>query len=217
VDRFGKRCGGNVPLFGVRRADGARKEDSMHKFLIGLFAVAVTVAASTVLSADSEQVVGEYTFIVANAPKDAFSSNGRLRVRLTRWSTDEERRQLMAAVDEPSKLLSALPYVAVNGYLQWPGGLEHSVRYARQTPRPDGGADIVMVVERPLWLWWDPAAKWAADQQFTVVQLRLNKDGTGEGRIATGDGFKRDHDSGLAISDTTKPALLVNVRRESVK
>ena len=72
----------------------------------------------------------------------------------------------------PSKLLSALPYVGVLGYLQWPGGLEHSVRYARQTARPDGGSDIVLVVERPLWLWWDPTAKWAADQQFTVVHLR---------------------------------------------
>ena len=189
----------------------------MHKFLIGLFAVAVTVAASTVLSADSERVVSEYTFVVANAPKEAFSTNGRLRVRLTRWSTDEERRQLIATVDEPSKLLSALPYGPVAGYLQWPGGLEHSVRYARQTPRPDGGADILMVVERPLWLWWDPAVKWAADQQFTVVQLRIKKDGTGEGRIATGQGFARDNDSGLVISDTTKPALLVDVRRESAK
>lgn len=74
-----------------------------------------------------------------------------------------------------------------------------------------------MVVERPLWLWWDPTAKWAADQQFTVLQVRINKDGTGEGRIATGDGFKRDSASGIVIEDTTKPALLTNVRRESVK
>ena len=189
----------------------------MHKFFIALFIAAVTSVDTTVLSADSERVVSEYSFVVANAPKDTFSRDGRLRVRFMRWSTDEERRQLMAALDERSKLLSALPYVPVAGYLQGPGGLEHSVRYARRTPRPDGGADIIMVVERPLWLWWDPTAKWAADQQFTVVQLRLNRDGTGEGRIATQDGFKRDNDSGLVISDTTKPSLLVDVRREAVK
>ena len=189
----------------------------MHRFFIALFAAALTVAGSTVLSAEAERVVSEYSFAVANAPKDAFSSDGRLRVRLMRWSTDEERRQLTAAVDEGSKLLSALPYAAVAGYLQWPGGLEHSIRYARQTSRPDGGSDIVMLVERPLWLWWDPTAKWSADQQFTVVQLRIKKDGTGEGRIATGEGFTRDNQSGLVISDTTKPALLVDVRRESVK
>jgi hypothetical protein len=74
-----------------------------------------------------------------------------------------------------------------------------------------------MIVERPLWLWWDPTAKWAADQQFTVVQISINKDGIGHGRIATGDGFKRDNESGIVISDTTKPALLTDVRRESVK
>jgi hypothetical protein len=50
-----------------------------------------------------------------------------------------------------------------------------------------------------------------------VVQISINKDGIGHGRIATGDGFKRDNESGIVISDTTKPALLTDVRRESVK
>jgi len=177
----------------------------MPKYIISLLTAAVTVASSVILSADTERSASQYTFVVANAPKDTFSRDGRLRVRL------------MRALGEPAKLLSALPYAEVAGYLQWPGGLEYSVRYARQTARPDGSADIVMVVERPLWLWWDPTAKWAADQQFTVVQIRINKDGTGEGRIATGGGFTRDNDSGIVISDTTKPALLTDVRREAVK
>jgi hypothetical protein len=189
----------------------------MHKYLIALLVAILIGAGSMVLSAKTERSVAQYSFVVANAPKDALSSDGRMRVRLLRWSTDEERRQLIGAMEEPSKLLGALPNVAVVGYLQWPGGLEHSVRYARQTSRPDGGSDVVMVVERPLWLWWDPAAKWAADQQFTVVHMRINKDGTGEGRIATGDGFNRDSNSGVVISDSTKPVLMTDVRRESVK
>lgn len=188
----------------------------MHRFVI-VVAAAVTVASTAVLSAETARDVARYTFAVANAPKDVFSSDGRLRLRLMRWSTDDERKQLMAALEEPARLLSALPYVEAAGYLQWPGGLEHAVRYARQAARPDGGADIVLVVERPLWLWWDATAKWAADQQFTVVHLRVNKDGTGDGRIATGEGFRRDGDVGIVISDTTKPALLTSVRREPVK
>ena len=188
----------------------------MHIFFIAVLTAAVTAASTAVLSAETARSVAQYSFVVANAPKDTFTSDARMRVRLMRWSTDDERQQVMAALGEPSKLLSALPNVDVVGYLQWPGGLEHSVRYARQTARADGGADIVLVVERPLWLWWDPNTKWAADQQFTVVQMRVNKDGTGEGRIATRDGFTRDKDSGLVISDTTKPALLTGVRREPV-
>jgi len=185
----------------------------MNRLCIALFA-ALTIAIPVALSAEVAHGVAQYSFVVANAPKDA-SGNARLRVRLMRWSTDEERRQVLAALDEPAKLLSALPYVEVAGYLQWPGGLEYTIRYARQITRPDGSTDIVMVVERPLWLWWDPAATWAADQQFSVVQIRVKKDGTGDGRIATGTGFKRDNDSGIAISDTTKPAVLTDVRRES--
>jgi hypothetical protein len=189
----------------------------MNRLCIALLAAAVTIAIPVALSAETAHGVAQYSFVVANAPKDVASGDARMRVRVMRWSTDDERRQLLLALDEPAKLLSALPYVEVAGYLQWPGGLEHSVRYARQTARPDGSADIVMVVERPLWLWWDPAAKWAADQQFTVVHIRMNKDGTGEGRIATGGGFKRDNDSGIVITDTTQPALLTDVRRESIK
>jgi hypothetical protein len=191
----------------------------MHRFVVALLlTAAATIGITAVVSAETARSVAQYSFVVANAPKDALSSDGRMRVRVMRWSTDDERRQLMAALEEPAKLLNALPYVdGVVGYLKWPGGLEHSVRYARQTTRSDGGADIVMVVERPLWLWWDPAARWSADHQFTVVQIRLNKDGRGEGRIATGDGFTRDSNSGLVISDTAKPALLTDVRRESVK
>ena len=189
----------------------------MYRFFVAVLTAAMTVAGTAVLSAETPRSVAHYSFSVVNAPKDAFSSGGRLRVRLLRWSTDDERRQLMAALEEPSKLLSALPYVdGVVGYLQWPGGLEHSVRYARQATRSDGDLDIVMVVERPLWLWWDPTATWAADQQFTVVQMRIHKNGTGEGRIATGGGFTRDSHSGLVIPGTTKPALLTDVRREPV-
>jgi len=188
----------------------------MYRFF-ALLCAAVTVATTAVVSAGTGGTIALYSFSVANAPKDAFSTDGRMHVRIMRWSTDEDRRHLLATLHEPSRLLGALPYVPVNGYLQWPGGLEHSVRYARQATRPDGSSDIVMVVERPLWLWWDTTARWAADQQFTVVHLRINKDGTGEGRIGTGDGIKRDSDLGIVVTDITRPPLLTNVRRESVK
>ena len=187
----------------------------MRTLVVGVMITATTVVSTAVLSAETAGVA-QYSFTVAHAPRDPISSDGRMRVRLMRWSTDEERRVLTTAMEEPAKLLSALPYGPVAGYLQWPGGLEHSIRYARQTARADGGADIVMVVERPLWVWWDPTTRWAADQQFTVVQLRTKRDGTGQGWIATGDGFKRDGDNGIAISDTTRPALLTDVRHDPV-
>ena len=178
-------------------------------------AVALSVACPISLSAENARDVARYSFTVANAPKDTVSPNGRMRVRIIRWSTDAERQQLIAALEEPSKLLNAFQAGDV-GYLQWPGGLEYSVRYARRTARPDGGADIVLVVQRPLWLWWDASNPWAADQHFTVVNMRLKKDGTGEGRIATGTGFQRDTDNGIVVSDATKPPLLVDVRVEAV-
>lgn len=187
----------------------------MRGFVVSL-SLLITIACAAVLSADTSGDVARYSFTVANAPKDAMVPDGRFRLRVVRWSTDAERQQLMDALDQPSTLLQALPYSSAAGYLQWPGGLDYTVRYARQTARPDGGADIVLLVERPVWVWWDAKTPWAADQRFTVVQLRVSKDGTGEGRIATGTGFTRDARNGVAISDSTQPALLTDIRREAV-
>jgi hypothetical protein len=49
----------------------------MPKYIISLLTAAVIVASSIILSADTERSVSQYTFVVANAPKDTFSSNGR--------------------------------------------------------------------------------------------------------------------------------------------
>lgn len=186
----------------------------MHKTLT-LVGVAAMLACTAVLHAETD-AVDRFAFTVANAPQDALTTDSRMRVTINRWSTDEEKQMLTDALKEPGQLLNAFRHVGAIGYLQWPGGLEYAVRYAKRTPRADGGADVVLVLERPVWLWWDENAKWQADQQFTVVQFHVGKDGTGEGRLAIGDGFTSDPQAGIVVTDRTKPALLTEVRRESV-
>ena len=182
---------------------------------IAMLSVAVVLACTAVLHADTNNAVDRFTFTAANAPQDALNKDGRLQLVINRWSTDEERELMTNAAGDPAKMLDAFRNVGAIGYLQWPGGLEYSVRYARRTARPDGGADIVLVAERPLWLWWDSNAKWSPDQPFTVVHLRVNKDGTGEGRASVSPAIKSDATLGIALADTTAPALLTNIRRES--
>ena len=186
----------------------------LHRTIAAL-SVAVVLACTAVLHAETENVVDRFTFTAANAPKDALAKDGRLQLVIKRWSTDEERKMVAGAVADPATLLSSFRNVAGIGYLQWPGGLEYTVRYARRTPRADGGADIVLVAERPVWVWWNENAKWSPDPPFTVVHLRVNKDGVGEGRIATATGFTRDDSTGIALTDQNGPALITDLRRAS--
>jgi hypothetical protein len=183
---------------------------------LALAAAAAMCICTAVLHADTSTAVDRFSFVVANAPQDALAKDRRMYVTIHRWSTDEERQRVVKGLSEPATLLNNFFDVGAVGYMQWPGGLEYTVRYARRTPRPEGGWDVVMVAERPVWLWWDASAKWDGSQQFSVVHLRVGKDGKGEGRVATGSGFKADKDAGITLADTSRPPLLTDVRRESI-
>jgi hypothetical protein len=162
-----------------------------------------------------------FSFARPPAPDSTVDPKDRLNLVIDRWSSDAERDRMLGVITEsgPAKLLDAFWDVSRIGTLYWAGGLEYAVRYARRVARPDGGADVVLVVERPLWVWWDSnLAKHAAspDHPFTVVQLRLGKDGKGEGRVSFGVPFESDKTAGVLLGDFTKaPALLSDVRREN--
>jgi hypothetical protein len=133
-----------------------------------------------------------------------------------RWSAAAERDRLVTAIGEngPEKLLEAFREVGRIGTLYWPGGLEYPVRYAWRSQRADGGADVVLVVERSVWMWWDSSAP-STSYPYTVVQMKLAKDGSGEGRVSLGVPVASDKTLGVALADFAKaPALLADVRRE---
>lgn len=162
-----------------------------------------------------------FTFVVPYPPESTLDAD-RLTLTLNRWSTDAERDEMLRVMKESGTedLLTAFRDTAAVGYLRWPGGLEYSVRYARRTERADRGSDVVLVVERPLWVWWDvPGAEQpeSADKaRFTVVQLRLDAKGRGEGRISSSTTVASDASQGVLVPDfANRPALLLDVQQES--
>ena len=174
------------------------------------------VLGSVTLTSADENVAERFTFARPPAPASTVDPPDRLGLVIDRWSTDAERDSLVGVIGESgqAKLLDAFWNVGRVGTLKWPGGLEYAVRYARRTARPDGGSDVVLVVERPLWLWWDTKIG-STDYPYTVVQLRLDKDGKGEGRASFGVPVASDKTIGVTLSDFAKaPALLTDVRRE---
>jgi hypothetical protein len=55
----------------------------------------------------------------------------------------------------------------------------------------------------------------STDYPFTVIQVRMGKDGRGEGRSSLTTTVGADREAGIALSDFAKSAVVMNnVRRE---
>ncbi len=117
-------------------------------------------------------------------------NNVALTVDVLRWSTDEEAAKLTetfaTATDKWAQPLQAAPSV---GYV-WSASssLGYSIKLARRVALPDGGARLVLAIDRPLGSWerggWKGVGPAASDYPFTVIELRVNRRGVGEGKTS---------------------------------
>jgi hypothetical protein len=104
------------------------------------------------------------------------------------------------------------------GYLYWPGNLEYVIRFAYRVPRADGGEDIILATEYPVNVWWDKALA-APPTDFahgSVIQLRLNKDGRGEGKLLAGTKLTATTEGKIFGFENyaKQPVVLNDVQRE---
>jgi hypothetical protein len=186
---------------------------------LGACGVALLIPSLAILAhAQTDQVKDRFTFVAANASKGGPSAEGRLEIVVNRWSSDVERDRVLSVVTEegPAKLFNALRDANMTGWINWPGHLHYTLRYARRTPRPNGGDDVVLVADSRAWVWWDPAlSTGSTDAPYTVIHLRLNKEGAGDGNVSFGTKIRGDKAAGIVLEgDATQPTLLTEVRRE---
>jgi hypothetical protein len=176
-----------------------------------LFPLALTVKAQV------REATERFSFVAPKAPKSIVDPD-RFGIVLTRWSSDTERDAVFDSMTDSgaAAVLGALRDVASIGYVRWPGGVEYAVRYARRVPRPDGGSDIVLIADRPVWVWWDTSIVSKHDAPFTAIHIRVDKSGKGEGRVRYGDDVAADKTSGITLKDFAgAPVLMTDLRRES--
>ena len=184
------------------------------RFILGI-SLALLMVLGTRLAAD-EIGGARFSFARPPAPESTVDpGNNRLDIVIDRWSSDADRDQAVAAIAESgiAKLLDAFRSSPRAGTINWPGGLQYGVHYARRQARADGGSDVVLVIDRPLWMWWDTKIG-STDYPFSVVHLRLDKDGKGEGRVSLNVPVTSDKTFGVALADVARaPVVLTDVRR----
>jgi hypothetical protein len=130
-----------------------------------------------------------------NMSNNLTGANGILEVTIERWSTPEERKKLLDTVVErgQQKLLDELQRAPVKGRIRIPGWngpdpnnyrTGWNLRYAWHEPLPDGGERVMLGVDRYMSFLEIQNQPKSVDYPFTLVQLHLKKDGTGEGKLA---------------------------------
>ena len=193
----------------------------MARLFRRLAAPTAVLAAATALSiVSSAQTMGSPERYTANAINMNRGASGNIEIVVNRWSSDKDRDRLMSVLAEkgPEKLLDVLQDLPRMGYFNAPGNLGWDVHFARRVPLPDGGERVVLVTDRRIGFWEAANQPRSIDYPFTVIELRLNRDGEGEGKMSIATKIIHDKKDNMITLENyeTQPVRLTNVKREKI-
>jgi hypothetical protein len=109
-----------------------------------------------------------------------------LDINVFRWSSPEERQKLLTTLQEfgRDKLIDELMKIRpVVGFMKTPTSVGYDLYYSRKTPTPDGGQQIVLATNRRVNIREAATAQRSMQYQLTVIELQIDKDGKGEGKM----------------------------------
>ncbi len=165
------------------------------------------------------------TATAANLRTVASGATFVLDIVITRWSTATEREALIGtAIDigQPA-LLRALQNMPFHGHMsipRWVGPDPHNVRlgwdlrYALNTALEDGAQQIDIATDRYIGLWEGRDKLDPIDYPFTVIEIRVDRQGRGSGKIATATRITVDRKKNQIAFESyaSEPVRLTNVR-----
>jgi hypothetical protein len=112
----------------------------------------------------------------------------QLQIVIKNWSTDQTREKLMETLADKGsdKLLRALQSIKPSvGYIRTTTSLGWNIQYAQEYPLPEGGRRIVFATDRPISFREAMLKPRSADYDFMLCEIHLDRDGNGEGKLAT--------------------------------
>jgi hypothetical protein len=148
-----------------------------------------------------------------------------ITIRISRWSTDEDRARLIAALTEKGdkELEGFLNSAMTVGYIWTSESLGYSLRFAHHMPIPGGGERIILATDRRLGVWtrgnvWKAISPQdAPDYPFTVIEFRMPPRGVGEGKMSISTKIAIEQDAKTIALENYKsaPILLKDVKHEA--
>jgi hypothetical protein len=148
-------------------------------------------------------------------------------IRVTRWTTPDERNKLLGQVveNDPDDLMKTLLKLPDHGRIRVPGHrgpdphkvvLGWTLHYAWHTPTDEGGHRIVLATDRYITFEEARANPRSMDYPFTLLEIRLDRNGEGVGKasIATKISFDKKRNTMELENYTIEPVRLNQVKIE---
>ncbi len=146
---------------------------------------------------------------------------GPVDIIIDRYSSEQERNRFLAVLSErgPDALLKVFQDAPSIGRLAAPGRIGYDIRYAVELPAEGGGRRIVVATDRLMSFMEARNQPRTVDYPFTVVELKLNADGKGEGRASIYAKIEVDTSNNTIVLEDLgiQPVTLMNVRARKRK
>ena len=182
-------------------------------------------AQSTTPSATDRVTINGWALNMSNI---ATGANQTIRINIDRWSNPSQREHLIATFLEKKQdgLLRELEKQPELGRFNFPGymgpdpnntmRLGTDIRYAMSFPGQDGGRRIVVITPRVIGFREAANQPRTADYPFTLFEMRFDKSGKGEGRMAyaTQINFDKKNNTIELENYSSEPVRLNNLELE---
>jgi hypothetical protein len=154
-----------------------------------------------------------------NTSSIATGSNATVDINIERWSTEEERQKVHTAFLDrgPERLLVALQDLKRVGYIRLPNALGYDLHFARQVRLEAGGRKIIVATGRRIGFAEASNQPRTIDYPFTLIEIRMKPDGTGEGKMAIATTISlNEKDQTIELENySSEPVRLQNVTIDS--
>ena len=162
---------------------------------VGLAALVAIAAVVPVAAQDKKPE--RYIFSAFAINMGSGPNAGAVDIAIERLSTDEERAGLIAVFMEKGQdaLLTALQKVKPRvGYIRTPNSLGYDLQYAYRFVNSDGSSRVVIATDRRVSFLEARNQPRTMDYPFTLIEMRLDKDGNGEGKMTVATKISKSKD-----------------------
>ena len=150
----------------------------------------------------------------------ATGANTSLNMHITDWTSPTQRQVLLNVLREPSSddqsLFNVLRNQPEKGFLQvrnTPGTIR--LKYAWQTVAEDGTRTITLIADNLLPIMVTQGTQRLKEQEYTIVNLEVDEDGSGTGSMAYSASINWDAEAErIKIGiESTEPLRITSVRK----
>jgi hypothetical protein len=188
-----------------------------HHSRLLLWIVSIAAVAGTTGTLIAAKPIEHLTAFAVDMSNTAVRTRaGTIDIVINRWSTDQERDQLLSALREggTGMLLRALQKIKdPAGYIRTPSSIGYPLRFARQITMADGTRRILIATDRYVSFLEATNQPRTVDFPFMLVDIRLGPDGKGTGKLIPLAKITANEDHTVEIENyASEPVRLTEVR-----